>query len=229
MKKQNVLPIWGVLLIALGLLLLLGNLGVFHSVGRILWALVIGGIGVPFLLVYLSDRNQWWSLIPGCTMVGVGAGILFGGTLAAIVINGSIALAFALIFLTDRRNWWALIPAWVMTSVCAIIFLSWIGLDWLVAPFVMFAIALPFLVVYIIDRDQWWALIPGGIMGVIGVFILIGEIMSISTLGPALIILVGVWLLYRAFKPKKESAAPSPSQFSSADLPEPDDRQEEPR
>jgi hypothetical protein len=220
MKKKSVMKIWGVLLVVIGLLVLFGNLGFYHVVNRVLWAIVLAGIGVPFLLVYAADNKQWWSLIPGCTMVGIGFSLITRGPLGAVIINGSIAVAFYLIFLSDRQNWWALIPGWVMTGVSMIIFLAWIGLDWLIAPFVMFAIAVPFLVVYLVDREQWWALIPGGLMTGIGVLILLGKLFSCKTLGPAILILLGIWLLYRSFRPKQTVDSGSSSQFSDPGEPE---------
>ncbi|MBN1318316.1 MAG: hypothetical protein JXA42_22735 [Anaerolineales bacterium] len=227
MKKHSVMKIWGGLLVAIGLMLLLGNFGLYNSVGRLLWALILGGISAPFLLVFVSDKNQWWSLIPGCTLAGIALSLFTHGALSAIIINGSIAVAFFFIYLSDRDNWWALIPGWVMTCVSLIIFMGWIGLEWLIAPFVMFAIAVPFLVVYLVDREQWWSLIPGGIMTGIGVLILMGEIFSTKTLGPALLILAGIWLIYRSFRPKRASSSEVYSQFSEPGQPEPYDEPED--
>ncbi len=188
---------WGGLLVLLGIVLLLESLGIVSFVSRLVWALILIGIGSPFWYIYLSDRNQWWALIPGCVMVGVGLGVLLGGTLAGIIITASVSLPFWLIYLADRRNWWALIPGWVMASVSAIIVLGWIGLGWLVAPFVMFSIAAPFILVYFLNRSQWWALIPGGIMAAIGLLLLTGAVLGSGVFLPVALILLGFWLIYR--------------------------------
>jgi len=203
---------WGGLLILLGGAFLLESLGVFHIMGRFVWMVVLVGISLPFWLVYLSGRDQWWALIPGCVLAGVGVGVLMGGALTAIIINGSISLAFWLIYLADRQNWWALIPGWTMACVTAIILLGCIGLDWLIAPFVMFAIAAPFLLVYLLNPDQWWALIPGGIMAAIGVLLLAGVIMSSFSFWPIILILAGIWFIYRAFQPRPAAPASHSSQ-----------------
>ena len=227
MKDRNAL-VWGGLLILVGTLVLLDNLGVIHFVSRLIWALVLAGIGAPFLFVYLSKRDQWWALIPGCIMVGIAGGVLVGGTLSGIIITASIGLPFYLIFLTDRDQWWALIPGWVMTAVSMIILLAWISLDWFIAPFVMFAISAPFLLVYIQNRTEWWALIPGGIMAGIGVLILVGTILSSGVIWAIMLISLGAWMIIRAFRPSSSASLP-PSQFEAPEAPDMTDLPPEPR
>jgi hypothetical protein len=214
-RSRNSL-VWGGLLILLGFAFLLESFGILHFMGRLIWTLVLLGIGLPFWLVYLSDRSQWWALFPSCVLTGIGLGVLVGGTLAGIIITAGISLPFWLVYLTDRRHWWALIPGWTMLSVSAIVFLSWVGLDWLIAPFVMFAIAAPFLVVYVVDRDQWWALIPGGIMATIGLFLLIGALTRGFAFWPVILIALGVWLIYRAFRAGDSGSVQAPAQDASA-------------
>ena len=142
-------------------------------------------------------------------------GILVQGEFAGIIITGSISLPFWLIYLNDRRNWWALIPGWVMLCVSAILLLDWVGLEWLISPFVNFAIAAPFLLVYTLDRKQWWALIPGGIMFAVGLLLLIVAIAKSFAFWPVLLIAGGIWLIYRALRPQSE--VPVSSISSSVD------------
>jgi len=76
-------------------------------------------------------------------------------------------------------------------------------LDELLIPaYVMFAIAIPFLVVYGLDSRQWWALIPGGIMAGIGLAFLVAEAQA-DYIVPAILILIGIWMLVRMFIPGK--------------------------
>lgn len=237
MKNNRATMLIGGALILLGALLLLENLNLIHVIGRMVWSVGLIAVGLPFLLVFLSNREQWWALIPGSIMMGIGLGVLFRGEMAAIVINASISLPFWLIYLNDREQWWALIPGWVMACVTAIIVLAWIGMDWFVAPFVMFAIAIPFLLVYVLHRDQWWALIPGGIMAGIGGLILLGETLSSSFFWAAALILLGVWFIVRALRspgqPDAGAVTPPPAadatRFEVEDLPDPAAEPDQPR
>ncbi len=221
--------LWGALLILFGLVMLLETFGVIEIVGRLVWAAILAAIGLPFLLIYLSNRSQWWALFPGCIMTGVGIGVLVGGDVAAIIIVGSVSLPFWLIYFTDRAQWWALIPAWVMACVCVIIALGLLGLDWFIAPFVMFAVAAPFLLVYLVDREQWWALIPGGIMAGIGVLILVESLVEVFTFWPIILIALGLWMVYRAIRPSSTTSAPPSSQFEQPGVPDRVDQSDQPR
>lgn len=230
MNRNRISLFLGGLLILLGVAFLLESFGVIHFMGRFVWAVILGGVSLPFWLVFLSDRRQWWALIPACVLSGIGMGVLVQGQLAGIIITGSISLPFWLIYLNDRRNWWALIPGWVMLCVSAIVLLSWIGLEWFIAPFVNFAIAAPFLLVYIRDREQWWALIPGGIMLVISLLLLVAAIARSFAFWPVLLILVGIWLIFRAFRPQRASPMSStPSSAEQVAQPDPAAQPEEPR
>jgi hypothetical protein len=207
------------LLILVGAVLLLQTLGVFPSLGAVVWALVLAGLGLLFWLVYLSNRDQWWALILGCVLAAVGLGILARGSLTAIIVTAGVSLPFWLIYRADRQNRWALIPGWVTACVTAILVLGEIGLESLVAPLVMFAVALPFLLIYTLDRAQWWALIPGGIMAAIGVLLLGGMALGSGTCWSVLLIVLGLWFIYRQFRPARPAPPPAeePAAFPGGD------------
>jgi len=170
-------------------------------------------IALPFVVVFLRDRRQWWSLIPAYVMLVV-AGIIFFSNLRALpdyligtFVLVSIGLPFLAVYLADRSRWWALVPAYSMFSISVIIPLSETNVNEMLIPaYVMFAIALPFLFVYARNRANWWALIPGGIMGLIGLLLLFSE-QLLEYLLPVAIILAGVWILGRQFV-SKGSAEP---------------------
>ena len=228
MKSNRSTLLWGGVLIILGFVFLLESFGVIHFVSQLVWAVALVGISLPFWFVYLSERKQWWALFPGSILAGVGFGVLFGGEWSGIIITASIALPFWLIYLTDQRNWWALIPGWTMICVSVIILLDWIGLDWFIAPFVMFAIAAPFLLVYLLHRDQWWALIPGGIMAAIGDALLLAAVTTTIAFWPVFLILFGIWLIYRAYRPQPARPVAPAADSSRFYLPEAPDTAVEP-
>ncbi len=177
---------------------------------------VLCAIAIPFIVVYLRDRAQWWALIPAYVMIAVAAMLLLSETallrdaFQATFVLTAIALPFLVVYLRDRTKWWALIPAYVLLSIGVMILLEELGVlsDFLVPAYVMFVIAIPFFVVYIRNPKHWWPLIPGGIMAAIGLSFLMVE--AFQYVFPALVILVGFWILIRSFT-RKELMSDDPS------------------
>src|SRR4030067_1217840 len=66
-------------LAGIGLTILTGELA--PGMGELGGFFVLAGIGLSFLLIYLTRRDYWWALIPGCTLVGIGGGVLAEGLL----------------------------------------------------------------------------------------------------------------------------------------------------
>jgi len=59
---------------------------------------------------------------------------------------------------------------------------------------------LGFITIRLFERSHQWSLIVGGILAAIGAFILAGEVAELRDLGrwwPALLILLGLWVLMR--------------------------------
>ena len=190
--------------------------------GDFLAAYVLSSIALPFIVVFLRDRSQWWALIPAYVMLAVAAMVLLSETVLlpdafeATFILTAIALPFVVVYLRDRAQWWALIPAYVLLGTGIMIPLEEIGVlnDYMIPAFIMFAIALPFFVVYFRNRKQWWALIPGGIMAAFGLIFLLVD--SFEYVFPAMVILVGLWILVRSFT-RKEPLSDESSLLVEAD------------
>ena len=177
--------------------------------GDIMGALVLFLIGVPFLAVYLRDREQWWAIIPAYVMLAIALMLLLteldimDDELVASFILTSIAIPFLVIYSRDREKWWALIPAYATLVIALMVGLIDGGVldDLLVPAYINLAIAAPFFVVYIRNKENWWALIPGGIMAVIGLAFLMSE-GFVQYVVPAVLITAGVWILVRQFTGK---------------------------
>jgi hypothetical protein len=205
MKRRGRAPlVWGGLLVIFGLLLLAENLGWLGSLATPFWSLLLGAIALFFLVTYISDRKQWWALIPGLTLMGVAIAIFLAEeelvadhVVAAIVLIG-VGLPFLLIFLFNRQQTWALIPALTMAGIALGVFLEGAGIidGTAVAGFVLGGISLGFVSIYVIERQSWWALIPGVILGVMAVVFLIAA--AARFIIPVAIILFGLLLLLRA-------------------------------
>lgn len=168
---------------------------------------VLVAIALPFLLVYLRDRNNWWALIPSYVLLAIGAMLLLTewsilpDDFVATFVLAAIALPFLVVFLRDRTNWWALIPAYVLLVVGIMVPLLDYNVltDLWIPAYIMFAIAIPFFVVYVLNPKEWWPLIPAGIMAVVGSSFLLSS-GAARYLPAVVLIVVGIIILTRQFR-----------------------------
>ena len=177
--------------------------------GEIMGTLALTLVGVPFLAVYLRNRDNWWAIIPSFILFAIALMLLLttlnvlSDEMIAPLILFSIAIPFLVVYFTNRDYWWALIPAYAMIVIGIMVGLIETGIlkDLLIPAYIMMAIAIPFFVVYFRNKEYWWALIPGGIMCLMGLGFLLSEPVG-KFLIPAALIIVGAWVLVRQFSRK---------------------------
>ena len=212
MKKSNtilLLPIvGGILLIAAGVIFLLNNLGVF----QIRWEKLIGPLfalgGLAFLLVFIINTNDWWALIPGFVLIGIGTIIFMGQSFSPVLdrVGGTIFLAFLglpfiLIFITHPEHWWGLIPGGVLLTLAADNLVS-IKSMWSGAIF-FFGLAITFGLIYVLPKPAGrlkWALYPAGILFVVGILELFDLANVMRYVLPLALLVGGGYVLYRALR-----------------------------
>ncbi len=202
----------GILLIVFGILSLLSSMGVFEGGIDFFWAILFCAGGALFLYVFLNDRANWWALIPGFALIGIGLTIALELFLpqtrvdwGGMFIVGGIGLAFWAIYFIKREHWWAIIPGGVMLSVALMIgltpVLESVGLD--TGGFLLVGIGLTFGAVAFLPslRGQTkWALIPAAVLLLIGFLIIASAIAILEFVWPAALILVGLYLIFRVFR-----------------------------
>lgn len=203
----------GVILIALGALLLLQTTGILTgSVANILWGVALGVVGAIFISLTLKDRRQWWWVLPGTALLGIAAANiaeLLAPTLAAqfsgLFTLGGIGLGFAIVYLLNRINWWALIPAGVLLTlgmISAIDGLSIRGLD--SGALFFFGIGLTFFILWLIPTSFGrlrWAAYPAAVLIIFGLWLGLGQDPAAwNIIWPSAVILVGLWLFLRGFR-----------------------------
>jgi hypothetical protein len=214
MRRGNVRIVFSLLMIGAGVLFLLQNLGFLRDAGGLFWALAFAVAGGAFLYVYLSDRTHWWTLIPGLTLLGIGEIIAvstflpqYEDILGAPVFMGFISLSFWIIYLTNRENWWAVIPGGVLLSIAIFIGLESLfpGVE-MVGVFFL-GLGLTFLVLAYLPTQEGrmkWSLIPAGVLLLMGVIFMGSAFSVLEIIGPAVLVLAGLYLIVRTFRPKRE-------------------------
>jgi hypothetical protein len=200
---------WGILLVGGGLFFLLHNLGVI-DVAAPFWAVIFGIAGLGFLSVFVTDRQNWWALIPGIILLSIGSIVYLSYVspelseqLGGVIILGGIGLSFLLIYLVDREHWWALIPAGVMATLATITGLSEVLTGFDMGGIFFLGLGLTFLIVSIVPTPQGqmkWALIPAGILLVMGLLILAALSAWLGYIWPAVLIALGLFLIYRTVR-----------------------------
>lgn len=82
---------------------------------EVLGAVALLAIALPFWVIYIADRQQWWALIPAGAVGAIGTVLLVYFSLVQsvsgvffIVLNATLAAAFLALWLAFRRFDWAL-------------------------------------------------------------------------------------------------------------------------
>jgi hypothetical protein len=211
-KTKLLIPIiGGILLIAVGVLLLLDTLGVFQFAWVMLIGPLIGLGGLVFVMVFILFKKEWWAVIPGLVLIAVGLSIFmdqrvqdFSGRWGGLIFMSILGLAFLLVFITHPGNWWAIIPAGVLITLGGISLLD--GSDWLQGGLLFLGLALTFGLVYILPKPAGrlkWALYPAVILLVISIAVFLGVNNLINYVWPAALLVAGGYIVYRALRRPK--------------------------
>jgi hypothetical protein len=96
-------------------------------------ALVLGGIGVSFLLIYWIERGQWWTLIPAGVMLTLAVVALIGEMAPEMETGGifflGLGATFGILSFTSTSTGqlrWAWIPAAIL-AVMGILLMTALG------------------------------------------------------------------------------------------------------
>ncbi len=190
----------GVGLVILGLLALLGNVGIFAGLARLIGSLFFAVAGVLVLRAWRDRPNDAWMVPVGTGLIGLALAMLdqpwSGGAFLA-----SIGIGFVALFVRDERRWWAVIPAGVLLTLGLVaVYDDWLfpGTD-LGGTLFFLGLAATFAFLYLHPRiQQAWAIWPALALGVLA-------ILTVSFRGgwvlPVALIALGAWLLTRQSRP----------------------------
>jgi hypothetical protein len=98
---------------------------IFPELGDILGGgIFLGGIGLSFWLIFLTNRNFWWALIPAGVLTSLAAVSVLGELFPAGQTDGfflvGLGLTFILIALLpgyEDRLKWGFIPGGILTAI----------------------------------------------------------------------------------------------------------------
>jgi len=206
MKRFDPRIVIGTLLIVAGSLGFLQAFGFLRNASDVFWGFVFLVAGGTFLYMFAGGfaSGQWWAVIPGLVLAGIGVLILLPDSLDDLgggVFLGAIGLSFWLIYFTGRERWWAIIPGGVLFTLAMVTILPnrlFSGLDSGAVFFL--GLAVTFLLVAVL-ADMQWAFWPAGALGVFGMFLFFqSQIYLFSYLAAAALIGVGVFIILRSLR-----------------------------
>ncbi len=210
-KWLNSRIFWGALLILGGVLFLLQNLFSFQY-GNLFWALVMGLAGLFFLTIFFSNRSNWWALIPGFVLLGVGLSISLdtiapslSSTLSGPIVLGSIGASFLVIYLLNREFWWAIIPSGVLLTLAIVISLENLLSDMGFVSVFFMGLAATFALVALVPTHEGrmqWPWIPAIVLALMGVIFGAFSGAFMAYLLPIALIVGGGILIFRTLTNK---------------------------
>jgi hypothetical protein len=213
MERSKRRVLWGLLLVAGGVLFLLQNLELL-TITPWIWPFFFGATGLAFLIVFLSNLHEhWWAVIPGFTLLGLMASTSMeqiapqiADTWDGAFFLGSIGISFWVIYLVNREHWWAIIPGGVLLTLAAITGLPTIMPEAETGGAFFLGLGLTFALLSLLPTSEGrmkWPLIPAGVLLVMGLLVIASAETLLNYLWPVALILGGLYLLLRALSSRQ--------------------------
>jgi hypothetical protein len=199
--------LWGVLLIAGGVLFLLESM-LDIQLGSFFWGIMLGLGALFFLGVFFSNREHWWAAIPGFTLLGVATLVLaevilpegWLNPLGGSLVLGGVGLGFAAVYTARREHWWAILPAGVMFTLALVAGFSEALGGIATGGLFFLGLAATFAAVALLPNTQGkmsWAWWPAGALALFGVLVTAFSAEVSNLVWPLILIGAGLLMLIR--------------------------------
>jgi hypothetical protein len=215
MKRFDFRLAIGGILILMGALLLLQQFGIISGTVSIIWAVLLIATGLIFIGVFAFNRQHWWALIPGLTLVGIGIIPLLPTEytyLGGSIVLGAVGLSFFCIYLFSHENWWAIIPGGVLATLAFCAYLAFhldgkisgITVDEIVLGSAFFlGLALTFFLVAVLPNPlgrMTWAFIPSAALFLAALTAASFRLQQVMVyIWPVVLVFGGIYLIYLYF------------------------------
>lgn len=210
-SRKAVGAVFGALLLAAGVLLLLEAMGAAVATG-LFWGVLFLVAAVVFGYLFATDRQSWWAAIPGGALLGLGllmladeAGVPGSDRWGGALFLGAIGFGFAAVYLREHERWWAVIPAGVLLTLALPPGWAESGAGERASGAVFFAgLAVTFALVAVVPGGagrRRWAWIPAAVLAVLAVLVALEAtalLTAFNYLWPLALIVAGGFLLWRA-------------------------------
>ncbi len=212
MSDQSKRILLGVLLVLAGVVFLLQQL-LDIPIGGLFIALLFIVAGCVFLYFLMKDREKWWLVIPGFTLIGIGAIIamdkLFprmAGRFGGSIFLAAVALSFLVVYVLKPSQWWPIIPAGILITLALV---AGLNINGMASGGVLFlGIGSTFAVLGLmpVGKTEKWPWIPAGICLLLGLVLFASSgVLMESAMGWVLalvLIAVGAFFVIRSLVKK---------------------------
>lgn len=200
-----------VFLIGVGILALLINLDVIElpwtiSGGGVLWLVLFSLGGLAFLGIYFKSGDNWWAVIPGLTLIGLGVLVsdIFPTDyqyISVVVLLALLGLSFLSAYLMHRSYWGLIFPVGLLLTAAAHTLISKTAIYEYGGAFLWLGFAVTIFVGYwVAPGKNKWLVFSAIACLYLASLASAGVLLGISIFLPGLLILLGGVVIWRAFR-----------------------------
>jgi hypothetical protein len=161
--------------------------------------------GIYFFYRFANNPGgEWWALIPGAALAGIGVDSLMSGVLGdfgGFFFLGFLGVGFLAVYFSGRERWWAIIPGGVLITLGIVSVLDNVYGIGETGGFFFLGLGLTFFMVAVLASLQW-AYIPGVVLLIMGALLSSPFVGVMSYIWPAALIVGGLLLVVQFMRKK---------------------------